>query len=697
MFTNMIPTVIHSMTDSESIEDSVFRMPITYVDPVQLHLLSPSMVDDLELLDRSTDTETDSSNKHSDASRKNMYMHLFQPDTEYGKRTLKDWAKHYTSDTTYLTDTQSMIQSDIEAEAETETETEVDSTTFLGHWNDITTQPNFMEKYNYIEWTPLQFLNQSPAFLQMFSMINLSSPVLSLLLPVVLLVVPFVILRIRGVSLSMEEYINVLADIARHHFIGKAIATLRKASFDKWIYGGLMLGFYALQIYQNITSCQRFYRHLTEIQTHLLMIKAYVRHSARRMDAFVEQHRDRFVSSAYQSFCVEVARRSIQLRSIYDQLDRVHDGGAWTASTAGWSNVGYMLTCYYAAHTSVEWKGCIRYSMGFRGWQENVGGLSRRWRDGSVGVATFVSAEASTPASDDAETVVKSDPEEEETKEEKKTPPGIVFTQQYYLPLGNDSVKNDSRMDRNLLLTGPNASGKTTYLKTTLLNVIFTQQFGGGCYRDAQVPHVYTHLHSYLNIPDTSERDSLFQAEARRCKEILDAVRDRRSQPLVRDSSAIPMGRSPCLSPCLSPSTIRHFCIFDELYSGTNPKEATKSAFAFLKYLSRFDHVDFLLTTHYTQVCEDLEQEDRIQVCQMAVDTETDPTVHQFMYCIEPGISHVEGATQILADMNYPAEILATMRTNTVALPPVPPPVDEVVVLVSSKKSSQKAQKKIRT
>lgn len=675
-----------SESEAESIEDSVFRMPITYVDPVQLHLLSPAMIDDLELLDRGTTTP--------ETNPQNMYMHLFQPDTEYGKRTLKDWANHYTSDTTYLTDTQSMIQSEVEAEAETEVE--VDSTTFLGHWNDITTQPNFMEKYNYIEWTPLQFLNQSPAFLQMFSMINLSSPVLSLLLPVVLLVVPFVILRIRGVSLSMEEYINVLADIARHHFIGKAIATLRKASFDKWIYGGLMLGFYALQIYQNITSCQRFYRHLTEIQTHLLMIKVYVRNSARRMDAFVEQHRDRFVSSAYQSFCVEVARRSTQLWSIYDQLDRVHDGGAWTASTAGWSNVGYMLTCYYAAHTSAEWKGCIRYSMGFRGWQENVSGLSRRWRDGSVGVATFVSAEASTPASDDAETEIEIETKPEQEPEEKKDPPGIVFTQQYYLPLGNDSVKNDSRMDRNLLLTGPNASGKTTYLKTTLLNVIFTQQFGGGCYRDAQVPHVYTHLHSYLNIPDTSERDSLFQAEARRCKEILDAVRDRRSQPLVRDSSVV---ISKDRGPCLSPSTVRHFCIFDELYSGTNPKEATKSAFAFLKYLSRFDHVDFLLTTHYTQVCEDLEQEDRIQVCQMAVDTETDPTVHRFTYCIEPGISHVEGATQILADMNYPAEILATMRTNTVALPPVPPQVDEVVVLVSSKgkKSSQKAQKKIRT
>ena len=35
---------------------------------------------------------------------------------------------------------------------------------------------------------------------------------------------------------------------------------------------------------------------------------------------------------------------------------------------------------------------------------------------------------------------------------------------------------------------------------------------------------MYDKIHCYLNIPDTSNRDSLFQAEARRCKEIIDAL-----------------------------------------------------------------------------------------------------------------------------------------------------------------------------
>jgi hypothetical protein len=61
-----------------------------------------------------------------------------------------------------------------------------------------------------------------------------------------------------------------------------------------------------------------------------------------------------------------------------------------------------------------------------------------------------------------------------------------------------------------------------------------------------------------LNIPDTSGRDSLFQAEARRCKEIIDII----DEPLLTDA--------------------RHFCIFDELFSGTIAAEATSASYGFL-------------------------------------------------------------------------------------------------------------------
>ena len=56
-----------------------------------------------------------------------------------------------------------------------------------------------------------------------------------------------------------------------------------------------------------------------------------------------------------------------------------------------------------------------------------------------------------------------------------------------------------------------------------MFNIILCQQIGCGFFDKADVK-IYDFIHSYINIPDTSGRDSLFQAEARRCKEILSII-----------------------------------------------------------------------------------------------------------------------------------------------------------------------------
>jgi DNA mismatch repair ATPase MutS len=210
-----------------------------------------------------------------------------------------------------------------------------------------------------------------------------------------------------------------------------------------------------------------------------------------------------------------------------------------------------------------------------------------------------------------------------------------VFKKAYYACLKNGSpVKNTIKLKKNMIITGPNASGKTTILKSTLINIIFTQQFGCGFYESADIAP-FNYIHCYLNIPDTSGRDSLFQAESRRCKEILDTIQ---------------VNNEKC----------HHFCIFDELYSGTNPKEAGKSAYAFLKYLSKFEHVDFMLTTHYVFVCNKFKKSKRIRNYKM--DVENIPKElgggFKYTYLVKPGISKIEGAINILKEMNYPKELL---------------------------------------
>ena len=146
------------------------------------------------------------------------------------------------------------------------------------------------------------------------------------------------------------------------------------------------------------------------------------------------------------------------------------------------------------------------------------------------------------------------------SKYKRKKTPYFNIKNTFYAALADkDPVKNDVKLSKNIIVTGPNAAGKTTLLKSLILNILFSQQVGKGFYESATLAPFHF-IHCYLNIPDTSGRDSLFQAEARRCKNILSFIK------LHNDK--------------------KHFCIFDELYSGTNHYEAIASACAYLKYIA---------------------------------------------------------------------------------------------------------------
>jgi hypothetical protein len=215
----------------------------------------------------------------------------------------------------------------------------------------------------------------------------------------------------------------------------------------------------------------------------------------------------------------------------------------------------------------------------------------------------------------------------------------------------------------------------------TMLNILFSQQLGYGFYEAGTRIRPYHQLHSYLNIPDTSGRDSLFQAESRRCKEILDKLAGGQQAPTGTTTGG---GQSP---------PVRHFCIFDELYSGTNPYEAIASAYGYIMHLTKQDNVDFMLTTHYIQLCKLFQQDEsksesdkrekiankapsgtttsensnsnygtnKIQNLHMEV-ADRGNYDFNYLYTLRPGISSIKGGIKVLYDLQYPASIVDATR-----------------------------------
>jgi DNA mismatch repair ATPase MutS len=280
--------------------------------------------------------------------------------------------------------------------------------------------------------------------------------------------------------------------------------------------------------------------------------------------------------------------------------------------------IGHILKTFYEIFDNQSYNQSIMYSLGFHGYIDTIIGLQNNIREKKINFVDFVESTKNT----------------ENTEKEKKSK--NVFKNNYYACLKDAKpVKNTIKLNKNLIISGPNASGKTTVIKSVLINIIVSQQFGCGFY-DYAILKPYDNIHCYLNIPDTSGRDSLFQAEARRCKEIIDIIDSQKNKT--------------------------HFCAFDELYSGTNPDEATISAVAFMEYIIKNKNVNTILTTHFIKVCKKLKKNKLIENLHM--DTLKKDNKLHYLYELRRGISSVKGGINVLYEMNYPSEIIERTIIN---------------------------------
>lgn len=601
---------------------SGFELPIQLIaDRSKIHPLSKTVTSDLEMIT-------------TDISGVGMYDYVLNPQHNFAKNIVQEWNKQFTTDVEYLTDTQYVIKN-MDPYLSTMSSSNTDEPycfnqekcdSILEIWKDTKEDADFLEKYHYLEWDMVKHLNKSSHFLQSLSIINMTSPIMSFIIPIIFLIFPFIILKIQRVPITFSLYIQVLRDIAKNHFIGKALSSIQSLTWDKIIYILVTIGLYFLQIYQNINTCCRFYRNIRQINSHLIQMRDYVAYSVQSMNTFCELN-EKTPTYAYNCFCFRTRKHAHVLESFQQELYCIQ---SFEPGFSKITEIGYLLKCFYELHSNKEYEESLRYSMGFEGYINNLTGIHQRLSQGVIATTTF---------HDGTDDNVKS-----------------TLKKQYYPAyIDTKHVKNNCYLDNNNIITGPNASGKTTMLKATTINIILSQQFGMGCYESFTL-HPYTHIHSYLNIPDTSGRDSLFQAESRRCKDILDIIKN------ASDTECA-----------------HHFCIFDELYSGTNPTEATKSAYAFLLYLSKYQHVDFMLTTHYVSLCKKLEKKLGIKKTESESETDVLPTKMvcnykmnviedkgtgkiKYTYVMKPGISNIQGAILILEQMEYPKEILDEMK-----------------------------------
>ncbi len=558
-----------------------FKLPI-YYNKKKVEI-NKNIIDDLELI------------QVKDSSCNPIYSFCFDNDNDISKKLNEQMCKFYTTDTDFLKDNQNLLK-EYKSLNVKYTDYSTNYLKIVDIWNELKIDTGFKERYYFVEWELLEFLNRSEWFLQFLSIYNLLSPLISLLVPIIILIIPFFIIKMKGLQITINEYIDALKIVANQNAIGKLfVVNFNDINAQEKFYILISAGFYLFSIYQNFNVCMRFNNNMKTIHNHFNEIRIYIDHTINSMENYLK-YSNNFKS--HIEFNELLREKMGILKCMQDKIKTISDYNMFNLSKI--KEIGYVFKCFYELHTDKIYDDTILYSLGFNGYIDCLKGLQNNILERKINFALFID-------------------------EQKKS----IFENSYYASLKDlNPVKNTIKLKKNIIVTGPNASGKTTILKSTLINIIFTQQFGCGFYDSAKL-NPFNHLHCYLNIPDTSGRDSLFQAEARRCKEILDII-------------------------SISPKET-HFCVFDELYSGTNPEEAEQSATSFMKYITKFENVSCMLTTHFMKVCKRLEKTKTIVNYKML--TERNGNNLDYKYILAEGISEIKGGLIVLKQMNYPKEI----------------------------------------
>ena len=597
--------------------NDIFKLPIFYLD--KKTELKENIITDLELI-KTIDT---------DASCTPILYNTFQPTNCLAKKVLDQIPTYYSYDIKYLKDTQELLKSyksclSEQTESDTQFPEKPDYDEIVKLWDEIKLDTGFREKYNYMDWSYFLYLNESQLFLQLMSFYNMTSPIISLFVPVFILIVPFFIIKARGLSVTIKEYIDILKILAGNHAIGKLFTQFHKVKLDQKLYMLISAGFYLFSIYQNILTCIRFHFNIKKIHTYLKKFKEYLQYTLVNMDN-LESLVSKLKNKSYNGFIEEMKKHKSVLEEYKNNLTGITD---FQVSFRKLTQIGTVLKYFYQLNYNETYNTSFLYSFGFNGYIDNLEGLINNIQKENLHFADFKTK---------TNTKAKS---KSNSKSNTKSKNSNILKKSYYAALINKNpVKNDVKLDKAMIITGPNASGKTTVLKSALINVILSQQFGCGFYEEASLTP-YKFIHCYLNIPDTSGRDSLFQAEARRCKEIIDTIKDNNEG---EDDS--------------------HFCVFDEIYSGTNPEEAVISALAFMQYLVKIENVQCIMTTHFIKVCKKLNKNKRVKNYHMHVDVTTNNDF-SYTYKMKEGISEIHGGIKVLNDMNYPREIINNTRNK---------------------------------
>lgn len=183
--------------------------------------------------------------------------------------------------------------------------------------------------------------------------------------------------------------------------------------------------------------------------------------------------------------------------------------------------------------------------------------------------------------------------------------------------------------NKNLIvITGPNKAGKSTYMRSIFIAILFSQTIGV-TYCDEIFFTPFKYMFTYLNISDTIGRESLFEAELNRMHKYYEQLENIKGNEYV-------------------------LSLIDELFTGTNPYEGSSLSYSFSKYLEKSTKSLNILSTHFNGMCS-FENMDAVFIKFLG---KLQNNVYIFDYKMQYGVSTQHIAIELFKEKVYNKKII---------------------------------------
>lgn len=221
--------------------------------------------------------------------------------------------------------------------------------------------------------------------------------------------------------------------------------------------------------------------------------------------------------------------------------------------------------------------------------------------------------------------------EKEKSKKESSEYGGISMeVHNLYHPLISEPVANSITVQGGTLITGSNASGKSTFLKNIAINSILSQTIDTAVATEYKATFMKTMTSMALN-DNLDSGESYYIVEIKSLKRILD-----------ESKTGVPL-----------------LCIIDEVLRGTNTIERIAASSQILKQLHRH-HVLPFAATHDLELSYILEK----YYTNYHFEEEISDEDIRFNYLLKPGRTNTRNAIRLLELMGYDREVIEQARSE---------------------------------